>query len=165
MKKKRALKFPTFNLAFLKKAIAEADAQTRKNLSKNKTRQTRLTKNITAMSLKKITPAESKQLAENVVNDVISPDFREKAPDDLQRLAIWRNSIRTEVHDLLRPVVGAALLRSPIDPEYAHSPTGRAKLLLTAHHMFLERVRKLSREEAIFLLAYIYGELVLEDLV
>ncbi len=100
-----------------------------------------------------------------VTEKIMSDSFKKENVDELSVLFKKRNEIKAEVYAILRPMVGAALLRTTVDPLYAHCETGRAALLQSAHKLFLERLRTLSKEEAIFMLAFIYGELTLQDLV
>lgn len=108
---------------------------------------------------------KDQRAVKEVTDKILSPMFKEAPPDDLQKLIAWRNSIRTKVYDQLNPIVAQAIMRSPSDPMYAHSATGRATLLVTAHKLYLDELRKLSKDEAIFLLAMMYAERTLEDLV
>lgn len=108
---------------------------------------------------------KDQRATDEIIDKILKPMFKTEVEDDLTKLIKWRNAIRTKVFATLQPIISQAIMRSPSDPLYAHSPSGRAALLVTAHKLYLDEARSLSREDAIFLLAFMYGERTLEDLV
>ena len=88
-----------------------------------------------------------------------------KPPTELEQLGAARNLARQKVMDKLRPIVEEAKMAPLTSPYYIHSESGRTMLFETAVKLYVDELRKLNREEALFLLACTYGELTLADFV
>lgn len=109
--------------------------------------------------------AKDKAAEAEVISNILKPMFKTEAADELMKLMKIRNDIRHRVFATLKPIIGAALMRQPNDPIYAHTESGRATLLITAHKLYLDELVKFNRDESLFLLALMYAERTLEDLV
>jgi hypothetical protein len=88
-----------------------------------------------------------------------------QAPNELEIMIGVRNQAREKVRALLKPIVDHALVSHPGSPDDPHSDVGKAKLLITAHKLYLDELKQFNRDEALFLLAFAYAELTVNEFI
>lgn len=84
---------------------------------------------------------------------------------ELEEMMSVRLRAAAKVRILINPVVEAAKMASPQDPNHLHSEVGKAKLLVTMQKFYVDELRSLSKDEAIFMLALAYAEFTLNEFV
>jgi hypothetical protein len=103
--------------------------------------------------------------------DGIMKHVEAKAPKDsveqaeLDELFKVKHDARNAVMRFMAPIVENAKMLPTTDPRYLHCEKGRAILLVQFQRAYLEQLRTLNREEAIFLLALAWSEFSLNEFV
>ena len=106
----------------------------------------------------------------NIVNDIMKK-VEAKAPKDsveqaeLDELFQVKKQAKESVITFITPIVEHAKMLPPKDPRYIHSEKGRAILMMQIQKAYLEHLRKLNREEAIFLLSLAWAEFTINEFV
>jgi hypothetical protein len=109
-------------------------------------------------------PEVRQKIVDNIMAKV---EAKEPKPDrdqaELNEMNRHMHAIKNRVYALIRPIIEAAQMRSPVDPACAHTEKGRILLMMQAQRMYLEELRTMNREEALYLLSLAWAEFTLND--
>lgn len=97
-------------------------------------------------------------IVNDVVNNKLNPAWKERAPDDLEKFFGKLNHLDGQVRWAMQPVIDNMITNGTI-----HTDQGRNALLVKIQGTYTERFRELSREEAIFALAYTHARILLQE--
>jgi hypothetical protein len=106
---------------------------------------------------------ERDRIVKKVESDLAKKHFRPST--ELDEMLAVRLRSAVAVRALISPIVEAAKMASPTDPNHLHSELGKARLLITMQKLYVDQLRTLSKDEAIFMLALAWAEFTLNEFV
>lgn len=110
------------------------------------------------------------EVRKRIVDDIMKKvEAKEPRPDsetaELDELLKVKTKARAAVVSRMHQVVEAAKMLPVTDPNYLHCDRGRAVLFMQFQRAYLEELRDLNREEAIFMLSLAWAEFTLNEFV
>lgn len=105
---------------------------------------------------------ERQRIVADVTNNKLSKDLLPPKPNELEQLLMRRNDAKNKVLTHLKPVIDAAVMLAPTDPNYAHSATGRQALTAQALKGYIATLKEFDKDEVLWLLALEYADRTVE---